>query len=68
MYVRDFGRADAMTDDQLTQLALISHFVDGSADLAYRCLLHLVQRSVVSPAHVTEFLRIADRDARGLTA
>ena len=68
VYVRDFGRADAMTDDQLMQLALISHFVYGSADLAYRCLLHLVQRSVVSLARVTEFLRIADRDARRLTA
>ncbi|CAB4771089.1 unannotated protein [freshwater metagenome] len=68
VYVRDFGRADVMTDEQLTQLALIAHFVYGSADLAYRCLLHLVQRSAVSPAQVSEYLRIADRDGRGPTS
>jgi FkbM family methyltransferase len=44
VYVRDFGKPDAMSDDQLAQLVLIAHHVYGSVDLAHAALAALVQR------------------------
>jgi hypothetical protein len=48
VYVRDFTRPELMSDDQLTQLALISHHCWGSHDLALRCLLQLEMRGAVA--------------------
>ena len=47
VYVRDFTRADEMDDEQLKQLALVSHHCYGSHDLALRCLDLLVRRSAL---------------------
>ncbi|WP_077080091.1 FkbM family methyltransferase [Mycobacterium numidiamassiliense] len=44
VYVRDFGRPDEMTDEQLKQLALIAHHCYGSVDLALRCVTLLDER------------------------
>lgn len=44
VYVRDFSRPDALTDEQLKHLALIAHHCYGSYDLALRCVMLLEQR------------------------
>jgi len=44
VYVRDFNRTDALSDEQLKHLALISHHCYRSFDLALRCVLILEQR------------------------
>jgi FkbM family methyltransferase len=48
VYVRDFGHSEAMTDEQLKQLALIAHHVYGSIDLAYHCLSTLTTRKAAA--------------------
>jgi tetratricopeptide (TPR) repeat protein len=48
VYVRDFTRPELMSDDQLTQLALVAHHCWGSHDLALRCLLQLELRGTVA--------------------
>jgi FkbM family methyltransferase len=45
VYVRDFRRMDAMSEHQLTQLALVSHYAYASFDLAARCIRELEGRS-----------------------
>jgi hypothetical protein len=47
--VRDFGHPEAMTDEQLKQLALLAHHVYESTDLAYHCLSTLSARNVAAP-------------------
>jgi FkbM family methyltransferase len=49
VYVRDFARPDAMTDEQLKHLALIAHHCYGSFDLALRCVVLLQKRHAVGP-------------------
>lgn len=44
VYVRDFGRPDAMRADQLAHLALLAHHVYGSVDLAHAALAALAAR------------------------
>lgn len=44
VYVRDFSQPDAMSDEQLKQLAIIAHEVYQSWDLTLRCLMLLQQR------------------------
>lgn len=48
VYVRDFTRPDAMSDEQLKHLALIAHACYGSFDLSLRCILLLEQRGAIS--------------------
>lgn len=48
VYVRDFSRPDNLSDDLLTQLALIAHYVYQSVDLALRCVMLLERRSAVN--------------------
>lgn len=44
VYVRDFSRPDAMSDEQLKHLALVAHHCYGSIDLVMRCLMLLTRR------------------------
>lgn len=48
VYVRDFFRPDALSDEQLKHLALIAHHCYGSYDLVVRCLWLLEQRGVLA--------------------
>lgn len=47
VYVRDFTRSDAMSDEQLKHLALIAHHCYGSFDLAMRCVAMLEHRGAL---------------------
>jgi hypothetical protein len=57
VYVRDFTRPEAMTDEQLQHLALIAHYVYGSVDLACRCLMLLSDRQRVDASAAGEYLQ-----------
>jgi hypothetical protein len=48
VYVRDFSRPDAMSDEQLKHMALIAHHCYRSIDLALRCVMLLEQRGALS--------------------
>ncbi|ABS05907.1 FkbM family methyltransferase [Kineococcus radiotolerans] len=41
-YVKDFGRLEELSREQLTHLALLAHHVYASPDLTVRCLVQLV--------------------------
>jgi FkbM family methyltransferase len=56
VYVRDFGKPDAMSDDQLAQLVLIAHHVYGSVDLAHACLAALVRRGAADAGAPAAYL------------
>ncbi len=58
VYVRDFARADAMTDEQLKHLALIAHHCYGSFDLALRCAVLLEDRRAVGPGSGQRYLQM----------
>ncbi|MEU9256813.1 FkbM family methyltransferase [Streptomyces sp. NPDC048270] len=58
VYVRDFGRPESMTDEQLGQLALVAHHVYGSTDLAYHCLRQLSLRNAAAPDAPDRFLAL----------
>ena len=58
VYVRDFVHADAMSDEQLKHLALISHHCFGSVDLALRCVIILEQRQVLGAGTQQRYLDI----------
>ena len=45
VYVRDFRKMEAMSEHQLHQLALVSHYSYSSFDLAARCVRELERRS-----------------------
>ncbi|MDQ1726498.1 MAG: hypothetical protein QOK14_543, partial [Frankiaceae bacterium] len=47
VYVKDFGRRDELSAEQLQHLALIAHHVYGSSDLTHLCLMTLVARGLV---------------------
>lgn len=66
VYTRDFARADAISDEQLKQLALISHHVYGSVDLALRCIMLLEKRSVLASGSQHRYLEIAHTAARSV--
>lgn len=56
VYVRDFTKMDAMSDDQLKHLAMISHYCYGSTDLAVRCLVWLSKRGAVAEGSAEKYL------------
>jgi len=56
VYVRDFGRAEDLTDEQLRQLAMIAHHIYGSVDLAYFCVMKLAERGLADPGAPNEYL------------
>jgi hypothetical protein len=57
VYVRDFTRPDAMSDEQLQHLAMIAHYVYGSVDLVFRCLMTLGERQLVSASAAHDYLQ-----------
>lgn len=56
VYVRDFTKMDAMSDDQLKHLAMIAHYCYGSTDLAVRCLVWLAKRGAVAEGSAQKYL------------
>lgn len=56
VYVRDFTRDDAMSNEQYKHLALIAQHCYGSYDLAIHCLHMLAQRNAVPSDAVTQFI------------
>ncbi|MDT7769725.1 MAG: hypothetical protein QOI30_2735, partial [Mycobacterium sp.] len=63
VYVRDFARADAMTDEQLKHLALIAHHCYGSFDLALRCVALLEDRRAVGAGSGQRYLEMIEAKA-----
>jgi FkbM family methyltransferase len=57
VYVRDFTKPGAMSDEQLKHLALIAYHCYGSFDLALNCIYHLQNRRAIAPASVDAYLR-----------
>jgi hypothetical protein len=58
VYVRNFTKPDAMSNEQLTQLTMIAHHCYGSFDLALNCIHHLEKRKAIAPASVDAYLRL----------
>nr|WP_264993273.1 FkbM family methyltransferase [Mycobacterium montefiorense] len=56
VYVRDFTRADSMSDEQLRHLAVITHYCYRSFDLALRCVMLLEQRQTVQAGTLQRYL------------
>lgn len=59
VYVRDITRPDAMSDEQLKQLAMVAHWCFQSYDLALRCVLLLEQRGVLPEGMQARYLQVA---------
>lgn len=59
VYVRDFTRPDAITDEQLKHFALIAHHCYGSFDLAFRCVALLEERHVVETESSQRYLGLS---------
>lgn len=55
VYVRDFGKPELMSDEQLKHLCLVAHCVYDSTDLAHRCLLELAERRVIAHRMADEY-------------
>jgi FkbM family methyltransferase len=55
VYVRDFRDMERMSNDQLGHLAMISHHVYQSYDLAIRCLVELAGRGMVQAAGIEKY-------------
>lgn len=58
VYVRDFTRAEEMSDEQLTHLGLIAHYCYRSFDLALRCVLLLERRHAVQAGTWQRYLAL----------
>lgn len=56
IYVRDFTRPEAMSDEQLRHLALVAHHCFGSFDLTTRCLDQLARRRVLAKDAVRRYV------------
>jgi hypothetical protein len=59
VYVRNFTHPDAMTDEQLTHLALIAHHCYGSLDLAFRCVVLLEERHAIESGSAQRYLGLS---------
>jgi len=57
VYVRDFTRPDAMSNEQLGQLAMIAHHCYRSYDLVVNCIHHLESRQAIASGSVTIYAR-----------
>ena len=60
VYVRDFTRANMMTDEQLKHLALIAHHCYGSFDLAFRCVVLLEDRRAVEAGSKRRYVEMVN--------
>jgi len=58
IYVRDFTKADAMSNEQLAHLARIAHFCYKSYDLAMNCLVHLERRQAVGVDYLDSYMQL----------
>jgi hypothetical protein len=58
VYVRDFTASADLSSEQLKQLALLSHHLYGSFDLAFRCIHDLVARNELSQDDKQKYLQI----------
>jgi FkbM family methyltransferase len=58
VYVKDFTAPAAISSEQLKHLALLSHHLYGSFDLAFRCVYELAARNELSDADKQRYLRI----------
>lgn len=56
VYVRDFTKMDAMSDEQLQHLAMIAHYCYGSTDLVIRCLTWLAKRGAIEKDGAQRYL------------
>lgn len=61
VYVRDFIDPEAMDDEQLKHLALVSHHCYGSVDLANRCVLLLTRRGSLAEDAPQRYLALAQQ-------
>jgi FkbM family methyltransferase len=61
VYVRDFARPEAFSDEQLKQLALVAHHCYGSFDLALRCIFVLEKRGGLAPGGRQRYLESLGR-------
>lgn len=59
VYVRDLMGSDEMTNEQLAQLAMLSHCVYGSSDLAHRAISVMSQRNIVPSDAAARYLASA---------
>src|SRR5262249_38856632 len=57
VYVRDFTRPDAMSNEQLGQLAMIAHHCYRSHDLVGNCIHHLEGRQAIAPGSLGIYVR-----------
>ncbi len=60
VYVRDFSRPEAMTDEQLKHLSLIADHCYGSIDLALRCVMLLEQRGAVKSGATKAYVALVE--------
>jgi FkbM family methyltransferase len=58
VYVRDFSKPEAMSDEQLKHLALIADHCYGSIDLALRCVVLLEARGALKPGAKSAYLEM----------
>ena len=58
VYIRDIAKPEAMSDEQLKQLALLVHHLYGSFDLALRCVMLLEQRGALPANAQKTYLRL----------
>jgi hypothetical protein len=64
VYVRDFSRPEAMSDEQLKHLALIAHHCYKSFDLALRCVMLLEWRQGLKTGAQQQYLEIVSTVVR----
>jgi hypothetical protein len=58
VYVRNFTRPEAMTDEQLKHLAIIAHHCYRSFDLVTNCIFHLCRRQVIAADSVQNYMAL----------
>jgi hypothetical protein len=63
IYVRDFTKPDAMSDEQLTQLAMIAHHCYQSHDLAVNCIHHLERRHAIASGGTRAYGNLLQKSA-----
>lgn len=57
VYIRDIAYPERLTDEQLSQLAMVAFHVYGSIDLAHFCILELARRGRTAADAGTRFLQ-----------
>lgn len=60
VYIRDIARPESLTNDQLTQLAMIAFHIYGSTDLTIFCITELQQRGYLGDDALEQFLQLFD--------